>query len=49
MEENDYEWALSSSKKVKHFCIGISLAFLGILAIGGGLLAKYLITGELFG
>lgn len=47
VEENDYEAALSSSRKVKNFCIGVLLTYIGMLAVAGALLAVYFITGKI--
>jgi hypothetical protein len=48
VEENDYDSALTSSRKVKHFCFGVLLAYIGILAVAGALLAVYFTTGKIF-
>jgi hypothetical protein len=48
VEENDYETALSSSRKVKNFCCGVLVAYIGILAVAGALLAVYFTTGKIF-
>ena len=48
VDENDYESALSSSRKVKHFCFGVLLAYIGILAVVGALLGVYFTTGKIF-
>ena len=48
VDENDYESALSSSRKVKHFCFGVLLVYIGILAVVGALLGVYFTTGTIF-